>query len=66
MKPNDLVRPTKLGIEIAHFKPHHRGIVVAFPDQRCKVIKIKWQHKAKPVMMACHYVEEMKPWLDET
>lgn len=57
MRPDDIVQPTELCLQIIHkFKPHHRGTVLARPD-RYHCVSVLWKHKTKPMLMARRYVE---------
>lgn len=57
MKPNEIVQPTVLCMNIIHrFKPHHRGITLSYPDQY-DAVDVQWNHIKKHVLMAGRYIE---------
>lgn len=57
MRQNDTVKPSVLCLETIHkFKSWHRGIVLARPD-RYHCVRVQWEHKTKPMLMAGRYVE---------
>lgn len=57
MRPSDIVKPTAACLETIHkFKSWHRGTVQARPD-RYRCIRVQWDHKPKPMLMAGRYVE---------